>query len=310
MHHSDSSSMAIHDGSWHILIAGLAPVQGPLTLAPGVTLRGLDSPLSVFDLAAAGVAGFQEWAVLEPIATACCNEIEATADSAVTPGYNTLNRAWLAMTLLGLRGFTRHLSVARSSYSWGSIAGSNPGPDARVQGATSRSLESFTGGLLDFRLKMLSAGEPLEHELTDKDALWVRSNFSTANTLASSSQAFRFALEAASDWRFATDSRAGIARLWSGVEALFDIRTELVYRLSILLASLLEERGSGRIERFAAVKRLYSQRSKAVHGAPMKEGAIADALDGSLELLTDLLRLIIERGEMLSDEEQLRSILC
>lgn len=110
-------------GNWYVLTFGLPAVKEPLILAPGVALRSIGAPLSVFDLAAAGAVGFQEWSVLEPLANACQCEIESALDANVTPGYDTLNRAWLASTLLVLRGFTLHLCVACSRYSWQRIAG-------------------------------------------------------------------------------------------------------------------------------------------------------------------------------------------
>src|SRR5215813_15562604 len=112
-----------HEGNWHVLMMGLPRPDKALTLAPGLTLVPLDSPLSVFDLAAAGAVGFREWAMLEPLAHSCTCEIETAKDSDVRPGYDTLNRAWLASALLVLRGFSRHLGIACSSYSWSLIAG-------------------------------------------------------------------------------------------------------------------------------------------------------------------------------------------
>jgi len=109
--------------NWYILTAGLPPIVEPITLAPGVSLRPLEAPLSIFDLAAAGAAGFGSWASLAELARACTCEIESACDSDITPGYDTLNRAWLASALLVLRGFTRHFSVACSVYPWNGIAG-------------------------------------------------------------------------------------------------------------------------------------------------------------------------------------------
>ena len=112
-----------HDGNWYILVAGLDRPEKPLTLGPGLSLIPLQSPLSVFDLAAAGAVGFREWAVLEPVSQICMCEIESAKNSDVVPGYDTLNRAWLVSALLVLRGFGGHLGVACSSYSWNKIAG-------------------------------------------------------------------------------------------------------------------------------------------------------------------------------------------
>ena len=111
------------DGNWYVLAAGLPSPTKPLVLASGLSVRPLNSELTVFDLAAAGGEGFREWATLEPLVTACTCEIESTKDSDTSPGYDTLNRAWLASALLVLRGFSQHVCLACSSYSWSTIAG-------------------------------------------------------------------------------------------------------------------------------------------------------------------------------------------
>ena len=111
------------DGNWYVLAAGLPSLTKRLVLAPGLSVRPLSSELTVFDLAAAGGVGFREWATLEPLVRKCTCEIESAEDSVTSPGYDTLNRAWLASALLVLRGFSQHVCLACSSYSWSTIAG-------------------------------------------------------------------------------------------------------------------------------------------------------------------------------------------
>src|SRR5438093_11943437 len=71
-----------HRGNWYILVSGLSLGVSPLPMASGLTLRELDAPLSVFDLAAAGAVGFREWATLQPFAAVCTAELESAADAA------------------------------------------------------------------------------------------------------------------------------------------------------------------------------------------------------------------------------------
>ena len=267
-----------HEGNWYVLIAGLARPEKPLTLAPGLSLVPLQSPLSVFDLAAAGAVGFREWAVLESVSQICSCEIESAKDSDVVPGYDTLNRAWLASALLMLRGFSRHLGVACSSYSWNIIAGHQERTSHVFQGQVEteginaavyeshRDLSPFQGNLLDFHTRLLIDSDSRKDGVTEDDKAWVYTHFDTFNHLAGESDAFRLALEAAIDWRYSKEPRLAVGRLWSGIEAIFGISSELVYRISILCASLLEERGEHRKARFQAVKKLYGLRSKAVNG--------------------------------------------
>ncbi len=304
-----------HEGNWYVLVVGLPRPQVPLTLAPGISLVPLDWPLSVFDLAAAGSVGFREWAMLEPLAPACTCEIETAKDSEALPGYDTLNRAWLASALLVLRGFTRHFGVACSPYSWSLVAGhqerSSPafrkqmleeGVDAAVH-RPAQSLPPFRGNLLDHHTRLLINRDARTDAVGVDDAAWIEAHFQTFNRLASEDEAFRLALESAIDWRYAKEPRVAVGRIWSGIEAVFGIKAELVYRVSGLCASLLEGRGRARIDRFRTTKALYGLRSKAVHGAPLSEEQLALAVNDSYGLLRDLLLLSVERGHTLRDRD-------
>jgi hypothetical protein len=309
-----------HDGNWHILVIGFPSITKPLVLASGISLRPLAQPLSIFDLAASGAAGFDTWAVLVPVAAACTCEIETARDANTTPGYDTLNRAWLVSALLVLRGFTRHLCVACSAYSWNLVAGhqSRTAPifhqQLAVEGVenavfkSKRDLPRFHGKLLDFHLSMISISAARADEITELDATWVRDRFDTFNRLAADNEPFRFALQSSIDWRYAKDARSAVARLWSGIEAIFGINSELVYRISLLSASLLASRGHERKEKFNEVKQLYGLRSKAVHGEAMTEAKLAQALNGSFRLLAELLLLSVERGHALSQDDFDRAV--
>lgn len=304
-----------HDGNWYVLVAGLARPGEALTLAPGVSLRPMQQALSVFDLAAAGAVGFRHWAVLEPVAPACTVELESAKDGAGSPGYDTLNRAWLASALLVLRGYTRHVCVACSAYPWDTIAGHQlrtagifreqllaEGPAAAVHNSR-RELPSFRGNLLDFHLTLLSNRDARNEPVTSDDAAWISKHFDVFNSLAAQSQSFRLALEAAIDWRYAKEARSAVARLWSGIEAIFGITSELVYRISLLSACLLTDRGDARKQKFDEIKKLYGLRSKVVHGEQLPEDRVSSALNDSYHLLSDLLLLTINRGHVLGQAD-------
>src|SRR5262249_8334879 len=102
------------------------------------------------------------------------------------------------------------------------------GPEAAVY-KSKRDLPRFQGNLLDFHLTLLVNKDAKTSEVSDEDAVWIQRHFDVFNNLAAESQALRFALEAAIDWRFAKDARSAVARLWSGIEAIFGITSELVY---------------------------------------------------------------------------------
>lgn len=292
------------DTDWHVLIFGLPSISAPVALANGISLRPLEEPLSVFDLAAAGAVGFRSWAILEPIASCCTCEIESTQNGDYTHGYDTLNRAWLASSLLILRGFTRHLCVACSGYSWNQIAGHQ----RRATGISGRKLPEFTGNVLDYHVSTVVNGDARTDSISTDDVQWVANHFDMFNELAASNHSFRFALESSIDWRFTKDARSAIARLWSGIEAIFGISSELVYRISLLSAALLAPRGIERRKKFQEVKSLYGLRSKAVHGAKLSDDKMAVAVNGSFQLLADLLLLAIDRGHALTQDDFDRAV--
>jgi Apea-like HEPN len=298
--------------NWYVLIAGLPRPNDPLEITPGLSLRPLDSPLSVFDLAAAGAVGFREWAILEPFTRICTCEIETATLQAALPGYDALNRAWLVSALLVLRGFSRHLAVACSAYSWNLVAGHQKRTSSEfrhkieeggVIDHSKRDLPQFHGNVLDYHLKIFAEKAARTDSITDEDAVWIRNHFDVCNRLAHESNAFRLALEAAVDWRYAKEPRSAVARLWGGIEAIFGISSELVYRISLLTASLLEPRGEARKARFAAVKRLYGLRSKVVHGEDLTQEKINSAMNDSYHLLRDLLLLTIAKGHVLREND-------
>ncbi|MDD5546762.1 MAG: HEPN domain-containing protein [Candidatus Omnitrophica bacterium] len=301
--------------NWYILIAGFPRPTKPLTLTPGITLVPIKSPITVFDLASAGAVGFHGWSVLEPIAPALTVEIESAKDSDILPGYDTLNCAWLASTLLVLKGYTRHICVACSSYTWNYIAGHQPKSaesfrkQIKAEGVESavfrpkKDLPSFEGNLLDFHLEILTHSNAKVGMPSEEDISWIRKYYNTFNRLASESESFRFALEAATDWRFAKDARSAVSRLWSGIEAIFGITSELIYRISLISACLLSPRGPLRREKFDEIKNLYSLRSKVVHGEKLSEENISKALSKSFVLLSDLLIYTITKGHVLNKND-------
>lgn len=301
--------------NFYVLIAGLQVSEESHKLADGVSLRRLEDPFTVFDLAAAGAAGFHEWAALTAFVGRCWSELESAADASNIPGYDTLNRAWLVSALIGLRGYGGHLCVAHGSYSWRVVAGHQErtgsqfaeqlleeGPEAAVF-RSRRALPAFEAGLLEHNIRMLVERDRMLTAFTAADAAWVREHVETFNQLAAKSQPFRFALEAAVDWRIQRDQRAAVARLWSGIEALFGLKSELVFRLSLLVAAVLDERGDAREKRYKWTRKLYDQRSKAVHGSEMSADALRDAMNGSYTLLRALMLKVIERGAMFTDAE-------
>lgn len=296
--------------NWYVLLLGLTLPARSLILAPGVSLIPLPGPLSIFDLAAAGAAGFSAWALIGQIAPGCTCELESARDSDITPGYDTLNRAWLASSLLVLRGHGAVMPVACSAYPWSTVAELRKQQAGwfmtalKERGMTDALygkggvLPRFKGNILDFHTQVLQLPTFRREAPTEEDAEWCRGHFDKFNQLCADSDKFRFALEAAIDWRYAKDHRAAISRLWAGIESLFGVSAELVYRLSVYSAALLSPRGAGRTAMYERVKKLYSVRSKAVHGDKVTDDKLTQGAAESFELLRSLLLLAIDRGRV------------
>ena len=301
-------------GNWYILLSNL-DIEEPFSqLGSGVSIRRLDCHISVFDLAATGAAGFREWAMLEPFLPKCVSEIETAQDAATKPGYDTLNRAWLASALLKLKGYNAHLPLACSSYSWNIVAGHQERTkwifeeELKEKGVASavnsprRDLPPFKGQLLELHTKFL-VPDNAKTTLVKEDAYWIRNNYETFNSLAAESKSFRFALATAVNWQYSSEPRIAIAQLWSGIEAVFDISSELSYRISLLIASMLEPRGVARQARFAQVRKLYGVRSKAVHGEELSDVKLTRAMLESFDILSKLLLLNVEKGHPFTQED-------
>lgn len=109
------------------------------------------------------------------------------------------------------------------------------------------------------------------HTMTDEEAVWVARNFGAARSLLRE-PSFQAAVHALASYRWHSLPRARLALLWSGIEGLFSIETEVVFRLSLYIARFLwPDDEQSRRSLFINVKKLYKSRSAAVHGGKLKE---------------------------------------
>lgn len=302
------TSMSVNTGpNWYILLVGLPRPSAIVNVAPGLTLLPLSHRLRAFDAFGAVACGFREAGALADMMYGATCEFESAADNSTTPGFDTLNRAWLASTLLSLRGHWGAFCPAAISTSWCDLSQAPRDTwdePAAVHEIKIRTDLSLRGVLLDLHYKMLSIPiqetPPTEAEVFQ----WTRQYFGAANRLCAESAQFHFGLMAASDWRFSPDLRSAVARLWAGIEALLGINVELAYRASLVCAALLEEFGPARLALFKQVKLLYGKRSKAVHGDKISDSDLLDAASQSLNLLTRLLVRCLERDGVPTTSDQ------
>ena len=115
--------------------------------------------------------------------------------------------------------------------------------------------------------------------------------------------AFRLAVDSLTTHNQHANLRMTAAALWAGFEALFGISSELRFRLALMTAAYLEERGQKRLEAYRRIKKLYDYRSKAVHGGATTDNLLIEHIVEVRELLSRLVCRITELGEMPAIED-------
>ncbi|MFY2163106.1 hypothetical protein ACOSZG_22840 [Vibrio alginolyticus] len=138
--------------------------------------------------------------------------------------------------------------------------------------------------------------------ITAEDVHWLNTHFQNARSLLDVDR-FSDAVSARSSYRWHPNPRTQLAVLWSGIEGLFDIQGETVFKLSLFVAKFLEPDDKYQAKRIlSSVKKLYKSRSSAVHGSKIK-GDRSQLVSESSELLERLIRRCIEVGSIPDVEE-------
>ena len=137
--------------------------------------------------------------------------------------------------------------------------------------------------------------EPAVTIVDDEDLIWVRDHLSAVLKLNADTR-FAIALDALCSYLTTGRDRMRAAQLWVGIEAIFEVQYEISYRLPLLASLMLHPRGPDAIIARDRIKKLYAERSAAVHGRQFKHAArhVAEVR----RLLADLLSVIVRRGDM------------
>jgi hypothetical protein len=189
------------------------------------------------------------------------------------------------ISLLRIRTLAEFLVPVASDHSWSVIAGLEP-KTCRV-----RFVEDVPGA------KKLAKSTVI-HEV---DLKWVGTNVYRFVRLLNV-PCFCLAVESLSTHQHQASDRMMAATLWSGIEALFNIQSELSFRLATCIAVVIEPLGSGRKAAYKEIKKLYSTRSKAVHGAKLSQEQIHKHVLEVRTILSRILCRYIEEGEVFSEE--------
>ncbi|CAH0242727.1 HEPN domain-containing protein [Chryseobacterium sp. Bi04] len=276
----------ITEVTWFILGNGIFLEDNEIEILPYLKIRKVNK-LSIFELAGLGAKGFQQWSLLEPFCYLTNNFEIISSENKSTYGYDILNRAWLLNTLLVLRKKTTTNSIALLNHSWNNI----------------KDAKEVKANLCDYHINMLQISSFNNLNMEKSDICWLKEHFEIANTLAFKYEKFRYSLEVLNSWRYCVDIKSAIAIIWAAIESIVDVSSEITYRLSLSISSLLYERGEKRIEKFKDIKKLYGLRSKVVHGSNLKDNDIENALVGSFNLLSELVTYMIENNQIIAEKD-------
>jgi hypothetical protein len=120
----------------------------------------------------------------------------------------------------------------------------------------------------NYHFKGLNAGKV--RRLTQSEHAWLLAHYSSAHRLMDEDR-FRNAVHCLASYRWHAVPRVQLALIWSGIEGLFQVDSELAFRVSLYIAKYLAPKSRSRQRAiFEEVRALYGIRSRAVHGSKLK----------------------------------------
>lgn len=133
--------------------------------------------------------------------------------------------------------------------------------------------------------------------LSEAECIWLEAKFEKAQLLLNQ-YGLQNAVHCLATYHWHSLPRAQLALLWAGIEGLFGVDSEIVFRVSLYTAKFLAPNNMSMQQKiFLDVKRLYNVRSKAVHGGRLKGDPIASVTE-SVELLRRLIIACIEDNQL------------
>lgn len=276
---------------WYFAVGGLQTKQARLPINKAIELRRLASfpqptelALALRDLTTAGfMAHYGETGI----------QHELVFDATMFTDYEEVfQTAGLLMAALRIRTEADVICPAVCERSWADLKTTPAG--ARYQA---------------YRVEQIKLDHPLEttYVITPEDLEWAARALAPLWDLAvakkEDDERFATAIEALSSYLHAGNYRMMAAQLWAGVEALFDVQMEVKYRVATLSACLLDPPGTKRREKYKRVKKLYDERSIAVHGRRVTEEKLRAHVAEVRSLLAQLLARLIVRGKVPTKED-------
>lgn len=134
------------------------------------------------------------------------------------------------------------------------------------------------------------------HVLTLDDEKWIDKNYANARSLLNMRE-FSTAVNSMATYRWHSNPSIQLAIIWTGIEALFCVESEISFRLSLCIALFLSENKEESARLFSEVRNLYKQRSIAVHGSKTKGDSFLFVRESAF-LLNKIIRKCVETNRL------------
>ncbi|SHJ30469.1 hypothetical protein SAMN02745146_2829 [Hymenobacter daecheongensis DSM 21074] len=269
---------------WYFAIIGFVSDDSVLEIEPLARIQKVENPAGEIELACA-LKNKNLFSSIGRYSQKVTYELAISKEFA-KDDQGAFNIAWWIVSALRIRNLVEVLIPVVTDYSWSVIAAL---PDSSCY---ARLLEDIP------QAKFYTVRKPVNQD----DLNWVGKYLVSFVKLLEFPK-FRLSVESITTHHFASSDRMAVATLWAGIEALFDIQSELRFRIAVSIASILEQRGIGRKNLYKTVKKMYDIRSKAVHGSPLGKIRIEDHIIDTKVLLSNLLCCFIEHGDLMNEEQ-------
>lgn len=134
------------------------------------------------------------------------------------------------------------------------------------------------------------------YSISDADEEWIAKNYEAAYHLLEK-DCYQTAVHAMASYRWHSVPRVQLAVIWSGIESLFNVNTEVSFRISLYIANFLGKDEAEAKQIFKQVRKMYSLRSSAVHGNKTN-ASLENAVTESAVLLNRILKRCAETNNL------------
>lgn len=141
------------------------------------------------------------------------------------------------------------------------------------------------------------------NNVSQDDIKWAIDHCNDLIMFFSDNPQLSIAIDSLSTFNQQESPRMRVAALWSGIESIFGIQSELRFRLAAEIAAFLEPRGIERISLHNKIKQLYDFRSKAVHGSKIDDTLIENHISEVQSLLRRILIKCIDDQHIPTSKE-------